>query len=198
MPKMSSLTPALSLLLVLAAAHPVSAADGCLAADVNDSGDVDFLDLNEISAAISAGLPDPRLDLDGSGLPDSKDLLMAFGHVFEVCTGCTADLDDDGDVDSDDREVLEAAYDRDCRLNLDRNDVIDEENDVEIWLKHFQSLPSPADARADFDGNGIVNFIDLSLVIPTIGNVCRPDLNGDGWVNVNDLCVLHSQWGLCP
>ena len=198
MQKVSLLAKALSLLFVLAAtAHPAAAFDGCRAADVSGDGQVDFWDLGLINGA-AMGTFDPRLDLDGCGLVDSVDLLMAYGHIFRTCTGCTADLDGDGDVDADDRALLEAAYGRECRLDMDRNDVVDDDNDLDIWVLYFQSLPCPATARADFDGNGIVNFADISLLIPTIGNDCRPDLNKDGAVNTIDLWFLLASWGPCP
>ncbi len=197
MQKASFLVKALSLLFVLAApAQPAAAFDGCLAADVSGSvGRVDFADISTISAA--QGTVSPRLDLDGCGLVDQVDVLMAFGFVFRTCTGCTADLDGDGDVDADDRGLLEAAYGRECRLDMDRNDLVDD-NDLDIWVLYFQSLPCPARPRADFDGNGTVNFADISLLIPTIGNDCRPDLNKDGAVDTNDLWFLLASWGPCP
>ena len=198
MPRVPFLAQALCLLVVLAAAHPASAFDGCRAADVDGSGDVDFHDLTLIQAAISLGLPDPRLDLDGSGLPDRGDLAMAFGRIFHTCADCTADLDADGDVDADDRALLEAAYGRICLLDMDRNDIVNDPDDLDLWTHYFQSLPTPAKDRADFDGNGTVNFIDISLLLPTVGNDCAPDLNKDGEVNTIDLWFLLASWGPCP
>jgi hypothetical protein len=189
--------PILTFVLVLlaASASPVLAFDGCSAADLSGDGQVDFLDLSQIT---SGAIPLARRDLDGSGLVDTPDVLMAFGFIFRVCTGCTADLDGSGGVDAADRALLEAAYGRDCRLDLDRNGTVDVENDVDIWIYHFQHLPNPASARADFDGNGIVNFADLSALTSTIGNNCRVDLNADGKVDTNDLWALLASWGPCP
>ena len=200
MQKVSFLVKPLSLLFVLAAAaHPASAFDGCRAADVSGDGQVDFWDLGLINAAMGSPSSDfPREELDGSGIVDAADLLMAFGFIFQTCTDCTADLDGDGDVDADDRAALEAAYGRECRLDMDRNGLVDSENDLDIWVLYFQSLPNPATARADFDGNGIVDFRDISLLTPTIGNDCRPDLNKDGAVDTNDLWFLLASWGPCP
>lgn len=190
--------PTLVLVLVLlaASASPVLAFDGCFAADVSGDGQVNFLDLSQIVAA--TGTFDPRLDLDGSGLVDEADTLMAFGHVFRICTGCTADLDNSQEVDAADRLLLEAAYGTDCRLDMDRNGTVDNENDVDLFIYYFQHLPTVASETADFDGDGTVNFADLYIVLPTVGNDCRFDLNFDDKVNTDDLWALLASWGPCP
>ena len=201
MQKMSLLAKALPVLLVSIAvtASPASAFDGCRAADISGDGQVDFWDISLIQAAM--GQPSslfPREDLDGSGFVDLADFRIVYGFVFQTCTDCTADLDGSLVVDGQDRILLEAAYGRECRLDMDRNGPVDDDNDPDIWVLYFQSLPNPATERADFDGNGIVNFIDISLLLPSIGNDCRYDLNFDGAVNTNDLWALLASWGPCP
>jgi len=133
-----------ALVLLGASASPVLAFDGCYAADVSGDGQVDFLDLGKIN---DVTIPIARRDLDGSGLIDDPDVLMAFGFIFRTCTGCTADLDGSGVVDAADRALLEAAYDTDCRLDMDRNGTVDADNDVDIWVYYFQHSPTPASAR---------------------------------------------------
>jgi|GEM_PF-1492312 len=53
----------------------------------------------------------------------------------------------------------------------------------------------------DFDGNGVVNFSDFSLLLTQFGCevACQADLNADGIVNFSDLVILQSNFGLfCP
>ena len=181
-------------LMLAAAAHPASAFDGCRAADINGDGVVDPFDKNLIAPL---GTPSPRNDIDGSGFMDAADQMIVDGFSGRPCIDCIGDLDGSGIVDGADRAVLENAYGRDCRLDLDRNDTVDGD-DVDLWVIYWQSPPSPATARADFDDNPGVDYRDINALIPTIGNDCRPDLNKDGLINTNDLWFLLASWGSCP
>ncbi|MCA9289802.1 MAG: hypothetical protein KDA25_01665, partial [Phycisphaerales bacterium] len=49
----------------------------------------------------------------------------------------------------------------------------------------------------DLDGNGIVDFADVLLLLNAWGEqcvVCGADLNGDGIVDANDLALILSLW----
>jgi hypothetical protein len=53
----------------------------------------------------------------------------------------------------------------------------------------------------DFNGDGVVNFSDLSILLSEYGCVsgCITDLNADGVVNFQDLSILLANFGLnCP
>ncbi|MDP6986925.1 MAG: hypothetical protein QGG74_02665 [Phycisphaerales bacterium] len=53
---------------------------------------------------------------------------------------------------------------------------------------------------SDFDGNGVVDISDLLVVVSSWG-VCEPgcvgDANGDTMVNADDLLMVISAWGVC-
>jgi hypothetical protein len=49
---------------------------------------------------------------------------------------------------------------------------------------------------ADLDGNGVVDGIDLSIMLGG-WNTAKADLNGDGNTNGADLTMLLAAWGSC-
>jgi hypothetical protein len=54
------------------------------------------------------------------------------------------------------------------------------------------------EAIYDLDGNGFVDFGDVSLVLLNMGACpapCPYDLSGDGWVDSGDLSLLLLQFG---
>jgi hypothetical protein len=60
----------------------------------------------------------------------------------------------------------------------------------------------------DCNGNGVRDECDIASGTATDANangvpdscesLCRPDLNGDGFVDGNDLGILLNGWGACP
>ena len=54
----------------------------------------------------------------------------------------------------------------------------------------------------DLDGNGIVDFADLLILLSAWGNcpnsTCMADLDGSGVVDFGDLLMLLNAWGTCP
>lgn len=66
--------------------------------------------------------------------------------------------------------------------------------DVAIaWL-----LPEPASVPEDIDGDGIVGFTDLVLVLAGWGNClgCPEDVTGDGTVGFDDLVAVLAAWSM--
>ncbi|MHC5113099.1 MAG: hypothetical protein ACYTGP_01565 [Planctomycetota bacterium] len=60
-------------------------------------------------------------------------------------------------------------------------------------------VPAPASCTSDLDGNGIVEFADILVLLAHWGNPGGlGDLNGDNSVDFADLLVLISDWGPCP
>jgi hypothetical protein len=64
----------------------------------------------------------------------------------------------------------------------------------------FRQSDAEASCPADFDGNGMVNVLDLLDLIAAWGATgdTPQDLNGDSVVTVLDLLVLIGAWGDCP
>jgi FG-GAP-like repeat/Immunoglobulin I-set domain len=71
------------------------------------------------------------------------------------------------------------------------------------------TIEKPSPCPADFDGNGVVNGLDLAMLLavwsippgtPGCGGAkpCPQDLNGDTVVNGFDLATLLAAWGKCP
>jgi hypothetical protein len=58
--------------------------------------------------------------------------------------------------------------------------------------------PTPK-CPADIDGNGAVDFSDLTTLLAAWGvcPACAPDLNGDGMVAFGDITTLLAAWGPC-
>ena len=175
--------------------------DGCRAVDFNDDGVISLLDLTAFSAAY--GSSDPRVDVDGSGVVDDEDLPFLSGFFGQTCSGCTANLVDTGKpatVDAADRAALEAAYNLDCRGDLNRDGVIDDDLDLDLFSFYFgrSAPPGSVEARADFNGDQVISLADFGAFASMVGNDCKPDLNKDGAVDTNDLWVLLASWGSCP
>lgn len=198
-PRSTSLIPALLLLLPALASPPAAQAfDGCHAADVDGNGVVNFADISLLIA--NSGSSDPRLDLDGSGVVDAPDWYIAVDFFQVACPTCPGDLDGDGDVDADDRGLLEDAIDDppDCRFDLTRDGIVDADEDIDTCVYYFQNPFNPPSLRCDFNGDGNVSFLDISLQVQATGTDCRYDLNKDGTVDTTDIWFLLCSWGTCP
>jgi hypothetical protein len=61
------------------------------------------------------------------------------------------------------------------------------------------SASQVCDCRADLSGDGIVNGVDLAIVLSSWGTAnAAADLNGDGTVGGSDLGFVLAAWGTCP
>ncbi len=184
------------LLMAAASGQSALAFDGCRAADVKPDGVVDQADVDLLISLM--GLPSPREDLDGSEIVDDADLAIASGFLNVICSTCPLDFDDDECVCGAERELVEGAYGRDCRADLNRDGAVDE-LDSPVLDAYLGGPPlSRAAKRADLDGDEAVDDSDRSLLESAFGTDCRPDLNRDGTVDTNDLGLVHAAWGLCP
>lgn len=70
--------------------------------------------------------------------------------------------------------------------------------DITLPTEFSPSIPGCA---ADLDGSGIVDVVDLLLLLGSWGTTAGfsdADLNFDGLVDVTDLLVLLNAWGPCP
>ncbi len=196
----SILIPTLLLLFSALSMPPAAEAfDGCHAADVDDNGVVNFVDVQIVIN--NFGLVDPRLDLDGSGWVDLPDALIVVDFFQVVCPSCPGDLNGDEVVDAADRALVEIAIDDDeldCSFDVTRDGSVDADEDVDTCLYYFQNPSLPPALRCDFDDNGTVNILDIVLLLQETGTDCRFDLSKDGVVDTTDIWFLLSSWGACP
>ena len=53
---------------------------------------------------------------------------------------------------------------------------------------------------ADIDGNGVVEFADVVVLLASWGPCCEclADVNGDSVVDFADIVELLAAWGACP
>ena len=68
-----------------------------------------------------------------------------------------------------------------------------------IEIRGYESSPVPDCVFADFNGDDVVNGIDIGIMIGYWGpcSLCPADLNGDGTVDSADLGLLFISWGPC-
>ncbi|MFK7960332.1 MAG: di-heme oxidoredictase family protein [Phycisphaerales bacterium] len=149
-----------------------------------------------------------EFDADGDDdveLDDWFDFMSCMGQ-----TGITADdpcaihdLDQDGDVDSDDFAGLLSVYDgavEDCNGNgiIDIADITNGTSmdvDGDGVPDECNGTPCPADV----DMSGDVAFPDLLSVLSAFGDscTCPQDVTGNGVVGFDDVLVVLSAWGPC-
>jgi hypothetical protein len=64
-----------------------------------------------------------------------------------------------------------------------------------ILVIGYVVLSTRAQTSADLNNDGVVNVMDLSIVLGRWGQTGSGDINQDGTVNITDLSILLSSWG---
>ena len=61
-------------------------------------------------------------------------------------------------------------------------------------------VPDECECPGDVNGDGFVNINDLLAIVGAWGECssCSEDINGDGYANVTDLLMVIDAWGACP
>ncbi len=112
-------------------------------------------------------------DLDGDNLVTIDDFLALLAD-WGACNGCPADIDDDDEVGINDFLLL-----------------------LGNWTT-FNVVPTGAGVDADLNRDGVVNVVDLLILIqcqgPAIGDCEVADIDADGSVGVTDLVLLIANW----
>lgn len=179
-----------ALLCAPSATAPAAAGPPTCPGDVTGDGVTDVFDLNHVLGAWESA--DPAADLDGDGTVGCADRDTLLGHFALPCP-VLGDLDDDGDVDDDDKALIRQAYGCgvDCKADLDHNGVLGG-GDVDVLLCRWGPVESAADERADLDGNQAVDALDLTLLLGAapLDPRCRGDIDGDGTIDTPDIEVL--------
>jgi len=108
-------------------------------------------------------------------------------------------MDNDGVLDGDDNCVAIAnANQSDCD-----NDGIGDVCEIATG-ETDQDLDGRPDAceiaYGDFNLDGLINAVELSIILSSWGSINPPlgDLNGDGIINAADLAALLARWGSVP
>jgi len=142
-------------------------------------------------------------DFTGDGVVDVDDLTLVladFGNAYDCWDlykvegnwgACPrGELDPNGDEESDLKDVrfILDSCDTDCRVDVDRNRIVDE-RDVEAWncLVELEDL-----ANGDIDGDGELTAADELLIFEATadGKQCTGDYDGDGKTGWSDVVIV--------
>ncbi|MHC5001583.1 MAG: di-heme oxidoredictase family protein [Planctomycetota bacterium] len=152
-----------------------------------------------------------EFDADGDNDVDIEDFIGFDGAAgFEGCFGggpytpndpCAVhDIDQDGDVDFDDFDVMSTVYE-DELTDCNENGVFDLEDVLAGTSQDINGNAVPDDCEgclADVDGSGAVDVDDLVEVILAwgpCGGDCPADIDASGAVDVDDLIAVILGWG---
>ena len=125
---------------------------------------------------------------------------LSGGHYHSLAIQADPfDMDNDGVLDGDDNCVAIAnANQSDCD-----NDGIGDVCEIATG-ETDQDLDGRPDAceiaYGDFNLDGLINAVELSIILSSWGSINPPlgDLNGDGIINAADLAALLARWGSVP
>ena len=126
---------------------------------------------------------------------ESGDIGFRLSSV-EGAGGVLGDFDGDSDVDPDDVDILCANMGGDVgTYDLDDDGDVDEDDMVYLVEVIMGIL------RGDFNGDGLVNGTDLSIMSGSFGSdvgYAAGNANCDDVVNGTDLSIMSSNFGLLP
>ena len=123
--------------------------------------------------------------------------------TLEIMVPLLGDVDNDGDVDADDIDLLcanmggdVATYDLDGDMDVDEDDLI-------YMVEHLVELQDGSGRlgtkRGDINLNGLANATDLAIMKPNFGqwpkNWVDGNANCDDIVNATDLAILAANFG---
>lgn len=133
-------------------------------------------------------------DCNGNSIPDSCDIgdgTSADKNGDGVPDECLVDCNGNGILDDID---LASGDSQDCNFN-----GIPDECDTTQGMSPDQNgngIPDECECLGDLNGNGIVNGLDLSILLGGWGTDF-PDISGDGIIDGLDLTILLGDWGIC-
>ena len=127
------------------------------------------------------------------------------GVGFRVAQILNVDFDDDGDVDSDDIDILcdnmggdPATYDTNGDRDVDEDDLIYMVENLVEWSRPG-GFSGVGTERGDFNLDGFVNATDLAIMKQYFGNTgigwAGGNANCDDIINATDLAILKESFG---
>ena len=186
------------------------------AADCNGNGRPDSCDLDDESStdANGDGIPDEcQGDCDNDEIPDADEIASgkeqdcngnSIPDSCDIADGTSTDKNGDGVpdeciVDCNGNGVLDdidiaSGVSQDCNFN-----GVPDECDTLQGVSPDQNnngIPDECECLGDLTGDGIVNGLDLSILLGGWGSDF-PDISGDGVVGGLDLTILLGDWGIC-
>jgi probable HAF family extracellular repeat protein len=125
---------------------------------------------------------------------------LGLNHAF-LLTPVSADFDDDGDVDTDDIDILcnhlgDSAYDLDGDGDADEDDMVFL---IENLVELTDGSGRIGTQVGDFNLDGLINATDLAIMNPNFGLGAMLYGNGNGncddLINATDLAILAANFG---
>jgi CxxC motif-containing protein (DUF1111 family) len=141
--------------------------------------------------------------VDLGDFPVFKACFDASGTLTPDDPCAVGDLDQDGDTDLVDFEYFRLAYERDGGVDGDCNgDGVSDLETILLGLADDRDGDGVPDncgvCSGDLNHDGVVNGVDLGIILAGWGNPGIADLNFDGVVNGVDLGIVLAAWGSCP
>ena len=133
------------------------------------------------------GLYSATADGDGDGIADDVD----------NCTSVANSLQENGDHDRYGDACDQAVID--CDQDNIEDTLAIENGTATDWNQN--GIPDACECLADLDGNGVVDGVDLGMILTEWGPVTirtGSDFNLDGLVDGGDLALVLGSWGPCP
>lgn len=174
--------------------------------DINGDGQVDFSDFAAMRLNFNKTLSAPA-DFNRDFAVDKADMLTIGNHWHLAVEAFTnGDADGNGYVDGKDFDLLNAAYLYTPSAaphitspgpgDLTEDGLVNND-DSTLLLSCLTSSCSPQDFdRADINNDGVVDAIDLQVVLTNWDPHGPADVNNDLKVNNDDISVLLQNWGL--
>ena len=124
---------------------------------------------------------------EGTYVDSSNDIeeVISGGGDFSFCLDCCPDY-----------EIIRTWTAEDCAGNVVTHTQIITMNAGE--LSEFpESSFTPFVCESDFDGNGVVNVVDLMMLSSDFGcsGNCNCDIDGNGFVNIVDMLIFSNCYG---
>jgi len=157
-------------------------------------------------------------DINGNGVVNIDDLVILLNSWGDcpLDGDCPSDLNYDGLIGEEDRDVLLALFYTDGIFNfsdtdVDGNGVVNIDDLVEVLI-NFGTCEENSTCSGDIYLDSVIDEIDLNIVLVSIGidfggdvdfgflaeiNSSEEDSNS-GVINIDDLIALLNSWGDCP